>query len=121
MKRRAITNLTRASFVHFDTKRLPFLKGQSANEPRVSIYLCLSMISPGSCMPIFFPIKPSIVQLAFSQALLFNVLTQIDYAYSDNGKEFKGTDTHAFIKACRQHGIGQKLTRVNRPQTNGKS
>ena len=34
---------------------------------------------------------------------------QIDYAYSDNGKEFKGTDDHAFVKACRQHGIGQKL------------
>ena len=28
---------------------------------------------------------------------------------------------HAFIKACRQHGIGQKFTRVNRSQTNGKA
>jgi len=39
---------------------------------------------------------------------------------SDNGKEFKETDGHALNKACRQHGIGQKFTRINRPQTNGK-
>jgi hypothetical protein len=35
---------------------------------------------------------------------------QIDYAYSDlcprgyNGKEYKGTDNHAFVKACKQQG-----------------
>jgi transposase InsO family protein len=46
---------------------------------------------------------------------------QIDYVYSDNGKEYKGTADHAFVKACLQHGIGQKFTRVNRPQTNGKA
>ncbi|WP_090322935.1 DDE-type integrase/transposase/recombinase [Nitrosomonas oligotropha] len=34
--------------------------------------------------------------------------------------EFKGTDGHAFGKACRQHRIGQKFTRIKRPQTNSK-
>ncbi|MFZ1851100.1 MAG: hypothetical protein WAU15_02515 [Nitrosomonas sp.] len=33
----------------------------------------------------------------------------------------KGTSDHAFVRACRQHGIGQKFTRVNHPQTNGKT
>ncbi|WP_411728194.1 integrase core domain-containing protein, partial [Methyloglobulus sp.] len=37
------------------------------------------------------------------------------------GKEYRGTDRHAFVKACAQQGIGQKSTRVNRPQTNGKA
>ena len=38
-----------------------------------------------------------------------------------NGKEYKGTPQHAFVAACHSHGIGQKFTRVNRPQTNGKA
>jgi len=37
------------------------------------------------------------------------------------GTEFKGTDNHAFGKACRLNGIGQKFARINRPQTNGKA
>jgi transposase InsO family protein len=45
----------------------------------------------------------------------------IEYAYSDNGKEYKGTVHHSFVKTCIEYGIGQKFTRVNRPQTNGKA
>ena len=45
----------------------------------------------------------------------------VDCTYSDNGMEFKGTSDHAFVIACRQHGIGQKFTRINRPQTNAKA
>ncbi|MDW7756246.1 MAG: integrase core domain-containing protein, partial [Desulfuromonadales bacterium] len=45
----------------------------------------------------------------------------IEYTYSDNGKEFKGTGEHAFVKACSELGIGQKFTRIGRPQTNGKA
>ncbi len=45
----------------------------------------------------------------------------IEYTYSDNGKEFKGAGKHAFVTACCQLGIGQKFTRINRPQTNGKA
>ncbi len=44
----------------------------------------------------------------------------IEYTSSDNGKEFKGVNDHAFVKACTEIGIGQKFTRINRPQTNGK-
>ena len=39
---------------------------------------------------------------------------QIDYAYSDTGKELKVTDDHTFVKACKRHGIGQQFTRINR-------
>jgi transposase InsO family protein len=36
-------------------------------------------------------------------------------------KEFKGTSQHVFVKACTDLGIGQKFTRIKRPQTNGKA
>ena len=83
--------------------------------------ICLwpSMISPGS-LPIFFPIKLSTASFLID-TVIAQCPYQIDCAYSDNGTEFKGTDSHAFVKACRQHGIGQKFTRINRPQTNGKA
>jgi hypothetical protein len=34
---------------------------------------------------------------------------QIGCAFSDNGMEFKGTDNHAFGKACRQHHTVRSL------------
>jgi len=83
-----------------------------------SICSWLSMIFQGSNMPIFSPIKPNTALFAFSSGLSLP-LYQIDCAYSDNGTEFKGTNDHAFVNACRQHGIGQKFTRVNRSQTKG--
>lgn len=46
---------------------------------------------------------------------------EIDYIYSDNGKEYKGNVSHAFVQACCQNNIGQKFTRIARPQTNGKA
>ena len=30
-------------------------------------------------------------------------------------------DSRELAKTCKEHGIGQKFTRVNRPQTNGKA
>jgi len=33
----------------------------------------------------------------------------------------RGTDTHEFVKLCWDYGIGQKFSRCNRPQTNGKA
>ena len=45
----------------------------------------------------------------------------IEYAYLDNGKEYKGAAQHGFVKTRTEYGIGQKFTRCNRPQTNGKA
>ena len=38
----------------------------------------------------------------------------------DNGKEYKGTEGHAFVGLCRGAGVGQKFTRCSRPQTKEK-
>ncbi|MBX9915994.1 MAG: hypothetical protein K2Y07_01960 [Nitrosomonas sp.] len=66
-------------------------------------------------------IKPNTSAACFLLSTAAQCLYQIDYAYSDNGKEFKGTNAHTFVKACRQYCIEQKFTRINRPQTNGKA
>jgi transposase InsO family protein len=107
--------------VHFDTKRLPLLKGQSPTQPRAYLFVAIDDFS----RELYADILPDKTQDSAAHFLVNNVLAQcpyqIDYAYSDNGKEYKGTPQHAFVKACRQHGIGQKFTKVNRPQTNGKA
>jgi transposase InsO family protein len=107
--------------VHFDTKRLPLLKGQSASEPREYLFVAIDDFS----RELYADILPDKTQDSAARFLTENVIAQcpyqIDYVYSDNGKEYKGTGQHAFVKACLQHGIGQKFTRVNRPQTNGKA
>lgn len=107
--------------VHFDTKRLPLLKGQSANEPREYLFVAIDDFS----RELYAEILPDKTQSSAARFLIETVIAQcpyqIDCVYSDNGKEFKGTIDHAFVKACSQHAIGQKFTRINRPQTNGKA
>ncbi len=49
------------------------------------------------------------------------IFSSFEYSYSDNGKEYKGTDEQAFVRLCREAGMGQKFTRCKRPQTNGKA
>lgn len=106
--------------VHLDTKRLPLLKGRSANEPREYLFVAIDDFSRELYADIF-PDKTQYSVACFLIATVAQCPYQIDCAYSDNSTEFKGTDDHALNKACRQHGIGQKFTRVNRPQTNGKA
>ena len=41
--------------------------------------------------------------------------------YSDNGGEYKGNSSHAFVATCLRLGIQQKFTKPNHPWTNGKA
>jgi transposase InsO family protein len=106
--------------VHFDTQRLPLLKGQSASAPRDYLLVAIDDFS----RELHAEILPDKTQHSaarfFTETVIAQCPYQIDYAYSDKGKEDKGTRQHAFVKACLQHGIGQKFTRIKRPQTNGK-
>ena len=38
-----------------------------------------------------------------------------------NWIEYKGTKDHAFVLGCKKAGIGQRFTKVKRPQTNVKA
>ena len=107
--------------MHVDTKRLPLLKGQNNTQPREYLFVAIDDYS----RELYAAILPDKSQHSAAQFLLDTVLPQcpyeIDYIYSDNGKEYKGNAAHAFVQACCQNDIGQKFTRVSRPQTNGKA
>jgi len=107
--------------VHVDTKRLPLLKGQQSTDARESLFVAIDDFS----RELYAAILPDKTQDSAAHFLIDTVIAQCPYTvecvYSDNGKEYKGTDSHAFVSACIQHGIAQKFTRVARPQTNGKA
>ena len=107
--------------VHFDTKRLPLLKGQSTQSPREYLFVAIDDYS----RELYAAIMPDKTAFSASQFLTEHVLTPcpylIDVVYSDNGTEYKGTNNHEFIKACYDNNINQKFTKVGKPQTNGKA
>ena len=92
--------------IHFDTKRLPLLKGESKTY----------FVNLASCMPGSFLIKHRAPQRRFLGKCR-NVPTRL------NVRQWHGigTSDHAFAALCTPQGIGQKFTRVKRPQTNGKA
>lgn len=107
--------------MHVDTKRLPLLEGQTHTQAREYLFVAIDDYS----RELYAVIMPDKTQHSAAQFLVHNVLAQcpyeIDYIYSDNGKEYKGSPSHAFVQACTNHNIGQKFTRIARPQTNGKA
>lgn len=107
--------------MHFDTKRLPLLKGQTTNSPREYLFVAIDDYS----RELYATIMPDKAAFSAAKFLTEHVVEPcpyvIDVAYSDNGTEYKGTKGHEFIKACYQNNINQKFTKVGRPQTNGKA
>jgi transposase InsO family protein len=106
--------------VHFDTKRLPLLKGEDQTQLREYLFVAIDDYSRELYAGIF-PDKTQYSSELFLKQVIDECPYTIEYAYSDNGKEYKGTAQHAFVKTCTEFGIGQKFTRCNRPQTNGKA
>lgn len=68
-----------------------------------------------------FPDKTQFSSAEFLRQTVDQCPYTVEYTYSDNGKEYKGTPDHAFVATCRELGIGQRFTRTKRPQTNGKA
>ena len=106
--------------MHFDTKRLPLLKGQSPTQPGEYLFVAIDDFS----RELYAAILPDKTRNSAAWFLTETVIAQcpyqIDYAYSDNGKEYKGTDSHAFVKACKAHGIGQKFLESIDPKPTAK-
>jgi len=106
--------------LHFDTKRLPLLKGEKKDKPRDYLFVAIDDFS----RELYAGISPDKTQdsaAAFLRQVIEECPYTIECAYSDNGTEYKGTPDHAFAALCMTQGIGQKFTRVKRPQTNGKA
>jgi transposase InsO family protein len=106
--------------LHFDTKRLPLLAGESPKETREYLFIAIDDCS----RELFAAILPNKTQYS-SETFLKQVLDEcaytIEIAYSDNGLEYKGNEDHAFGKLCREDDISQRFTKVETPRTNGKA
>ena len=105
--------------VHFDTKRLPLLKGETKTLPRDYLFVGIDDFS----RELYAAILPDKTQNS-AATFLVQVIEECPYtiecAYSDNGTEYKGTPDHAFVALCKANSIDQKFTRAWRLQTNGK-
>jgi len=106
--------------MHFDTKRLPLLKGEGNTMPREYLFVAIDDFSRELYAAIL-PDKSQHSAATFLQQVLDECPYTIECAYSDNGTEYKGSDSHDFVSLCNAASIGQKFTRVKRPQTNGKA
>ena len=106
--------------VHFDTKRLPLLKGENKTLPRDYLFAGIDDFSRELYAAIL-PDKTQNSAATFLEQVIEECPYTIECAYSDNGTEYKGTPDHAFVALCKTKGIGQKFTRVRHPQTNGKA
>lgn len=106
--------------LHFDTKRLPLLKGESKDKPRDYLFVGIDDFSRELYAAIL-PDKTQTSAAAFLKQVMDECPYTIECAYSDNGKEYKGTPAHAFVALCTTNAIAQGFTRVKRPQTNGKA
>jgi len=107
--------------LHFDTKRLPLLKGETPKETHEYLFVAIDDFS----RELFAAILPDKTQYS-SEKFLAQVLEECPYtveqAYSDNGTEYKGDrENHAFMKLCTENKIEQRFTKVKTPQTNGKA
>ena len=86
--------------VHVDTKRLPLIKGQNNTQPREYLFIAIDDYS----RELYAAILPDKTQFSSAQFLTEHLLAQcpyeIDYIYSDNGKEYRGSPiTHLFKPA----------------------
>lgn len=106
--------------IHFDTKRLPLLKGETKSKPRDYLFVGIDDFSRELYAGIF-PDKTQDSAAGFLAQVIEECPYTIECAYSDNGTEYKGTHAHSFVALCKAQGIGQKFTKVRRPQTNGKA
>lgn len=107
--------------MHFDTKRLPLLAGESPRNNHEYLFVGVDDYS----RELYATILPDKTQFA-SEKFLKQVLDECPYtieqAYSDNGLEYRGNQRHhAFMKLCQENKIEQRFTKVKHPYTNGKA
>jgi transposase InsO family protein len=103
--------------VHFDTKRLPFIRGFNTKE-----YLFVGIDDfSRELRATILPDKSQYSSRKFLKNCNDTFEYRIEIAYSDNGKEYKGTEEHEFVKFCMENDIKRRYTRKARPQTNGKA
>jgi len=106
--------------VHFDTKKLPVMYGESIIQPREWLHVGIDDFSRFLVADIL-PDKTSYSSAIFLAETIAVMPFLIECAYSDNGSEYRGRKDHPFVAGLRRHGIDQKFTKPHHPYTNGKA
>lgn len=106
--------------VHADTKLLPLLAGETRGMHRERLYVAIDDFSRDLVADIL-PDKSQESSVIFGEVVLMRMPCTIQDWYTDNGTEWKGNKTHAFVEWCTQHNISQHFTKPRTPQTNGKA
>lgn len=107
--------------IHFDTKRLPLLKGESPKNKYEYLFVAIDDFSRELYAAIL-PDKTQYSAKKFLDQVIDECPYTIEQAYSDNGTEYKGNqEYHAFMKLCQENKIEQRFTKVKHPYTNGKA
>lgn len=106
--------------VHFDTKKLPVMMGESITTPREWLHIAIDDYSRF----LFADILPD--KTSYSSAIHLEETVRvmpfaIEKAYSDNGSEYKGRADHPFVAGCVHLGLRQGFTKPRHPYTNGKA
>ena len=105
--------------LHMDTKRLPPIKNDRDRTPE---YLFVGIDDYSRELYIsIHPDKSQESSSRFLEQIMDECPYKIEKIYTDNGKEYKGSDRHLFVQNCEKYSITQAFTRVKRPQTNGKA
>lgn len=107
--------------IHFDTKRLPLLKGESPKLNYEYLFVGIDDFSRELYATITSD-KTQHSSAKFLDQVIDECPYTIEQAYSDNGTEYKGNqEQHAFMKLCEENKIEQRFTKVKHPWTNGKA
>ena len=106
--------------MHFDTKKLPLLKGEKKTDQSQYLFVAIDDFSRELFVAIM-PNKSMQSAATFMKQVIEECPYTIEVAYSDNGTEYKGNRDHDFVAICRNNHINQKFTKPARPQTNGKA
>ena len=110
--------------VHGDTKRLPTINKpnrfrQLLIKPQV-LYISIDDYSRYLIADLL-PDRTMWSSAIFLESTAMRLPMSTEIYYTDNGGEYKGNKSHAFVASCARLGIEQRFTKPYHPWTNGKA
>jgi transposase InsO family protein len=106
--------------VHADTKRPPYITGESKATRREVLFVSLDDHSRYLVADVL-PDRTQDSAAVFGAVARERFPFPIECWYTDNGTEWTGTPKHAFVAFCNEAQIRQNFTKVRHPWTNGKA
>lgn len=106
--------------VHFDTRKLPLLRGEAKICLREHLHVAIDDFSRYLIADIL-PDKGQYSSAVHLAEVIKTAPFSTECAYSDNGSAYRGGKDHAFVSKCIKNGIIQRFTKIKHPQTNGKA